>query len=106
MSITAGHATAFFLFDVAEGVSLDALPTMLGPAERARLAPKPATPSYVQYQTPPLSFDAEAVGLAPVEHYRTRVKVFDYGVVSVALNQPFAGTWTEFVALGQRLTGP
>jgi hypothetical protein len=103
MSITAGHATAFFLFDVAEGVSLDALPRMLGPAERARLAPKPATPSYVQYQTPPLSFDAEAVGLAPVEHCRTRVKVFDYGVVSVALSQPFAGTWTELVALGQRV---
>jgi hypothetical protein len=103
MSITAGHVTAFFLFDVAEGVSLDALPTMLGPAERARLAPKPATPSYVQYQTPPLSFDAEAVGLAPVENYRTRVKVFDYGVVSVALSHPFAGTWTEFVTLGQRV---
>jgi hypothetical protein len=91
------------LFDVAEGVSLDALPRMLGPAERARLAPKPATPSYVQYQTPPLSFDAEAVGLAPVENCRTRVKVFDYGVVSVALSQPFAGTWTELVALGQRV---
>ena len=64
----------------------------------SRPSPRPRATSSTQ--TPPLSFDAEAVGLAPVEGYRTRVKVFDYGVVSVALTQPYAGTWGELVTLG------
>ena len=53
---------AFYLFDVAETIDLASIPALVaGPSSRARLTPKPATPAYVQYDTPPLSFDGEAV---------------------------------------------
>ena len=46
-----GQVTAFFLFDVAEGVDLAAVRGLLGAStESPRLAVKPAVPAYVQYQ--------------------------------------------------------
>jgi hypothetical protein len=86
--IRAAHIVAFYLFDVAESADLHAVPPLIGgPAIPARLAPKPATPAYVQYEKPPLSFDGEAVGCAAIDEYRVRVRVFDYGVVSVGLTR-------------------
>jgi hypothetical protein len=98
------HIFAFYLFDVAETIDLAAIPNLIaGPAVAARLAPRPATPAYVQYDKPPLSFDGEAVGVAEIDSFRPRIRVFDYGVISVALSQGFAGTWPELVSLGQTL---
>jgi hypothetical protein len=98
------HIYVFYLFDVAESIDLQAIPALIaGPTVAARLAPRPATPAYVQYDKPPLSFDGEAVGVGEIESFRTRVRVYDYGVISIALSQGFAGTWGEIVALGQTL---
>src|SRR5579872_2726777 len=98
------HIFAFYLFDVAETIDLAAIPKLVaGPAVAARLAPRPATPAYVQYDKPPLSFDGEAVGVAEIDSFRPRIRVFDYGVISVALSQGFAGTWPEILSLGQTL---
>lgn len=102
--IRAADIVAFYLFDCAESVALKEVPRLLGgPAVPARLAPKPATPAYVQYDNPPLSFEGESVGVSDVEGFRARVRVYDYGVISVALTRPFAGSWDECVALGQTL---
>jgi hypothetical protein len=102
--IRAAHIVAFYLFDVAESADLQALPALLsGPAVAARLAPKPATPAYVQYEKPPLSFDGEAVNCPEIEGFRTRFRVYDYGVVSVALIRSFAGGWNDLVQLAQTL---
>jgi hypothetical protein len=67
VDIRAGRIDAFFLFDVAESAELPAIPALIS-AETvpARLAPKRATP------------------------------VYDYGVVSVALQRPFEGAWVIF----------
>jgi hypothetical protein len=93
---------AFYLFDVAESADLSRVPALIGGATvPARLAPKPATPAYVQYEKPPLSFDGEAVGVGEVDGLRTRVRVYDYGVVSVALTRSFEGSWSDLVGLGQ-----
>jgi hypothetical protein len=98
------HLFAFYLFDVAERIDLASIPSLIaGPAVAARLAPKPATPAYVQYDKPPLSFDGEAVGVAEIDSFRVRVRVYDYGVISLGLSQGFAGTWPEIVSLGQTL---
>jgi hypothetical protein len=98
------HLFAFYLFDVAETIDLTAIPRLIaGPAVAARLAPKPATPAYVQYDKPPLSFDGEAVGVAEIDSFGARVRVYDYGVISIGLSQGFAGTWPELVSLGQTL---
>ena len=43
------------------------------------------------------------MGIGEIEGFRTRVRVYDYGVVSVALQRPFDGSWPELVGLGQAL---
>jgi hypothetical protein len=102
--IRRAQIVAFYLFDVAESADLSRVPSLIGgPAVPARLAPKPATPAYVQYDKPPLSFDGEAVGVAAIGRFHTRVRVYDYGVVSVALTQAFTGSWQDLLALSQTL---
>jgi hypothetical protein len=105
MIIAEGSITALYLFDVAEEADLAALPRLLqAQASPARLAPKPFTPAYVQYQQPPIVLDGEALqlpGLSP--QMRVRVKVFDYGVISFALTQPVSGNWDDLATAGQRL---
>ena len=54
------QVVAFYLFDVAESIDLAAVSSLMGTqAVAARLAPKSATPAYVQYEKPPLSLDGE-----------------------------------------------
>jgi hypothetical protein len=100
--IRAGQVVLFYLFDVAATADLQAIPGLVGgPAVPARLVPKPATPAYVQYDKPPISFDGEAMGIGEIDGFRARFRVYDYGVVSVALMRSFQGAWSEFVALGE-----
>lgn len=102
--IRAGQITAFYLFDVAEAVDLAALPGLIGGEPvPARLVPKPAMPAYVQYQTPPLSFDGDAVGVGDIEGFKVRFRVYDYGVISVAMTVPFSGRWVDLIAIGHRV---
>ena len=102
--IRSAQACAFYLFDIAESVELAAIPALVGgPTFAARLAPKPATPAYVQYQNPPVSFEGDAVGIQAVDGFRARFRLYDYGVMSIALSRPFSGEWPDLVALGQSL---
>jgi hypothetical protein len=92
-----GHVTAFFLFDAADAIDLQAVATLIGPTARVRLTPKTTTPSYVQYHQPPLTIDGHALGLHDARGFNVRFKLFDYGVISVALTRPLPSTWTELV---------
>ena len=92
-----GQITALYLFDVAESINLTRLAELLPvAAERAKLAAK-ASPSYVEYQVPPVQMDGDAIGFATRDDFRVRIKVFDYGVVSCAFTRPFAGDWPELL---------
>ncbi len=103
-TIRVAQVVAFYLFDVAESADLQRIPGLIGgPAVPARLAPKPATPSYVQYEKPPLSFEGETVGIGEADGFRPRFRVYDYGVISVALVRPFSGGWHDLVELGREL---
>ena len=102
--IRSAQVVAFYLFDVAETADLQTVPSLIGGAAvPARLAPKPATPAYVQYDRPPLSFDGEAVGIAEIAGFRTRVRVYEYGVLSIGLTQAFSGSWQELIARSQQI---
>ena len=102
-TIAASTITSFYLFDVAEEIDLERLRQLIGGgAAAARFVPKAGTPSYFQYSLPPLVVDGEAVGVGPIAGFRARLKFFDYGVISLALTQPFAGEWSELLALSQK----
>ena len=104
--IRSAQITALYLFDVAESIDLTRLSSLLRVSvEPAHLASKPAIPSYVRYLTPPLQVDGEALGFGELDGFHVRVKIFDYGVVSLSLVRPFAGTWAELIAAAHRLSG-
>ncbi len=99
-----GRVTAFFLYDVAEAADLDAVRTLLGGAgQSARFAARSPVPAYVQYTHPPVQVDADVFGGPPIEGWTGRVKVYDYGVVSLALSRPFEGTWADLIALSNEV---
>ena len=97
-AIESATLTAFYLFDVADDIDVAALrATIGGSAASARLVPKSTAPSYFQYATPPVVVDGEALGIGDIDGFRTRLKFFDYGVVSVALSRPFSGDWADLM---------
>ncbi|MBV9270075.1 MAG: hypothetical protein JO165_03215 [Candidatus Eremiobacteraeota bacterium] len=99
MNVVNGALRAYFLFDVADTIDLTRLRTAGGAGfERADLPLRPHTsPAYLQFPTPPLvaRLSDGAFGSATVGR---RVKIFDYGVVSVRLSTPFSGAWHDFIA--------
>ena len=82
-----GHVTAFFLHEAAEAIDLSAVTSLIGGTSRVRLTPKTTTPSYVQYEQPPLTIEGAAIGLPDALGFAVRFKLFDYGVISVALTR-------------------
>ncbi|HTM27541.1 MAG TPA: hypothetical protein VL225_20230 [Vicinamibacterales bacterium] len=101
MEILSAGITAFYLHDVADQIDLARLRATTGVGAEARLKARQAS-SYLQYQTPPLVMDGEDVGVGPIEGFRCRLKFFDYGVVSLALSRPFAGSWTDLIGASQQ----
>ena len=102
-AIVSGHVTAFFLYDAAEAIDLSKVATLIGGTSRVRLTPKTTTPSYVQYEQPPLTVEGAALGLPEALGFNVGFKLFDYGVVSVALTRPLPGTWPALVDCGLAL---
>ncbi len=102
-AIHAATITAFYLFDVADQIDLASLRVALGGgAASARFAPKSTAPSYLQYASPPVVVEGEALGVGEIDGFKLRVKFFDYGVVSLALSRSWAGEWAELIAVSQK----
>ncbi len=104
MDIASGSIRMFFLFDVADSIDLARLRTVggagLAPAD-IPLRPHAST-AYLQFPVPPLAArlpDADVAGLRGT----VRVKLFDYGVISLRLSFPVAGTWQELFDLSERI---
>ena len=94
------HITAFFLFDVGDAIDLRRVQRQIDATVAARLATKPPTPTYLQYQQPPLTLDGSAIGFADVDGCRVRFKAFDYGVLSVALSRQLPDSWERLLDAG------
>jgi hypothetical protein len=100
--IVGGAFRAFFVYDVADSIDLRGVRTVRGEGfSRAPLQlRREASSEFIQYPVAPL------IGRLPdLEEYgaTVRVKIFDYGVVSIRLSVPFAGPWADFAALARRL---
>jgi hypothetical protein len=98
-----GQVFVLFLFDVAEAFDLGAAARALGGGVQSKLAPKPATPPYVQYSQPPLWFEGSVADLPPLEGFRVGFKLFDYGVISFRLTLDFTGSWPDLVLTSNQL---
>ncbi len=101
-AIERGAFRALFVYDVADTIDLARLRTVRG--EGVARAPlqlrREASSEFIQYPVVPL-----IVRLPDLEtpHATMRAKIFDFGVVSLRITVPFAGTWTEFSAFTRRL---
>ena len=105
-AIRDGLITVYYLFDVAESIDLSAVPRLFeGQTAAARLVPKPATPAYLQFRQPPLMVDGDLLQQGELNGFRVRAKLYDYGVVSLALTRRFSGSWHDLLGIGQEVVG-
>ncbi len=93
-----GSAVGLFLFDVCEEVKLDELRTILG-ARRLGEGLKHAAAEQLFFERPPV---VERLQIPGDSQAQVRVKYYDYGVVSVLFEFPFAGDWSDLIALSSR----
>jgi hypothetical protein len=100
--IERGAFRAMFVYDVADTIDLARLRTVRG--EGVSRAPlqlrREASSEFIQYPVAPL-----IVRLPDLKRPQAtvRAKIFDFGVVSVRITVPYAGTWEGFGALTRRL---
>jgi hypothetical protein len=97
-----GSVLVLIQFDVCEEIRLDILRPLLG-ARTAEASFKKA-PSYVQYQRPPVEETLEPLVLESGERLAGEIKYYDYGVVSLEFELPFAGDWGTLIQLSCRWT--
>jgi hypothetical protein len=93
-----GSAVGLFLFDVCEEMRLDELRSILG-ARRLGEGLKHAAAEQLFFERPPVVEDAQLGGHP---NSQVRIKYYDYGVVSVLFEFPFAGEWPDLIALSCR----
>lgn len=98
-----GSAVALILYDVGEEIQLDQLRQASG-VRQIDGALKHPTPEYVGFRRPPVIQDTGEHSLVSGERLRTRIKFYDYGVVSILFETPFEGGWEHWIDLASRWT--
>ncbi|HEY1337408.1 MAG TPA: hypothetical protein VGF59_07845 [Bryobacteraceae bacterium] len=98
-----GSLLALFLYDAADEIRLDEVRRALKapPAGRKPAFRQPA-PQYVQFASPPVIETLEGMALDGGRWSSGQIGYYDYGVVSLKLEMPFAGSWPDLVALSAR----
>jgi len=89
-----GSIYALILYDVCDEIDLALLPALIS-AKRLVPAFKHTTPEYVRFESPPVTESLGPLVLDNGEQVEGTMQYYDYGVVSVLLQRPFSGSWTE-----------
>jgi hypothetical protein len=97
-----GSVLVLIQFDVCEEIRLDRLRGIFGARTLEQPSLKHPAPGYVRYQRPPVVEPVDTLVLESGERLQGQIKFYDYGVVSVVLELPFAGDWDTLVRLGSR----
>src|SRR6202521_5425308 len=88
-------------FDVCEEINLDALRDIFG-ARRQEASFKHPAPGYVRFERAPVVEPVDPLILESGERLDVQIKYYDYGVLSVVFELPFAGDWDTLVRLASR----
>lgn len=106
MARLSGSFSAVMLYDVAEEIRLDRARQLLGtgPSERRPEFRRPA-PEYVRFENPPIVYSAGEVRHAGDAPWNITVKLYDYGVISVAFELSFECSWSDVTNLATRWIG-
>lgn len=106
-TIHKGSCFVLFAYDAARSINLDDAERRLHEATQRQTIPhKRRTPSYFEYQLPPLRFsqEAEAVRLG---NFQTRptvdLVVYDFGAVAVLYTLPIEGPFADLRQLSEEL---
>jgi hypothetical protein len=98
-----GSVLVLIQYDVCEEIRLDILRGLI-PARTALATFKSQAPGYVRYQRTPVAEPIEPVILQSGERLSGEIKYYDYGVVSMVFELPFAGDWENLIQLSARWT--
>jgi hypothetical protein len=97
-----GSVLVLIQFDVCEEIRLDQLRQIFGARTVEHPSFKHPAPGYVRYQRPPVVEPIGPLVLDSGERLDGQIKYYDYGVLSVVFELPFAGDWDTLVRMGSR----
>jgi hypothetical protein len=97
-----GSVLVLIQFDVCEELRLDLLQQIISARTVQQPSMKHSAPAYVRYERPPVAEPIGPLILESGERLEGEIKYYDYGVVSVVFQLPFAGDWESLVHLASR----
>ena len=100
--ILRGSVLVLLQFDVCEAIKLDLLQELIDARPMEHPSLKHPAPGYVRYQRPPIVMPMETLVLESGERLQGEIKYYDYGVVSVVFQLPFADGWNKLIGLASR----
>ena len=98
MQIKTGQIYALYSFDIGYEIDLQKTSQILKAELARKLAKKKIAPTYIQYQTPPLTI---ALGEHSFKLLNTDMraevtaKLFDFGAISISFRMPFSSSLSE-----------
>lgn len=106
MTSLRGSLWALLQYDVSEEIRIADARRLLGVPSPARGPEfRGPSPEYVKFAQPPLVHLPGPVKLPGGEVWSCTVKVYEYGVIGVAMELPFEGDWDGLVRLASRWIG-
>jgi hypothetical protein len=96
-----GSVTVLMLYDVCEEIRLDELRGLMG-ARTVAPPLKTAAPEHIRFARPPVVEPLDPFTIEGKERLEGQIKYYDYGVVSVILELPFAGEWQTLIERASR----
>lgn len=102
LEIAGGAVQAYYLFDVADTIDLAKMSALAGDNRAPAALPlRPHAPPYLQFPVPPLVASLPDV-VFDGRSCSTRLKLYDYGVVSLRFTFSATGTWNDLTTLAER----
>jgi hypothetical protein len=98
MHIKTGQIFAFYAFDAGYEIDLQRISQILKTELARKLIKKKTAPTYIQYQTPPLTIPMGEYSFRLVDmpmKAEVTAKVFDFGAISIAYRMPFSCSLSE-----------